>query len=150
MNLSSAAVSTDEDHCAASGTAGRPDSGCELEIQDQPERYSARGPPDRGCGQARGIPSRQGQSQSSQNLPALRIGEIIVTDFDDRGLFILNDEGQTIWWREAPGEERPGEPKAGEKWEMLRKWGESSKKRALPERDYWKFSATELVPGLLA
>ncbi len=87
----------------------------------------------------------QERSQSSQNLPALRIGEIIVTDFNKgRGLFLLNDEGETIWWRQAPGEERPGEPKAGEKWDMLRKWGESSKKRSLPERDYWKFTQTEL------
>jgi hypothetical protein len=86
----------------------------------------------------------QEQSQTSQNLPALRIGEIIVTDFNDRGLFVLNDEGQTICWRQAPGEERPGEPKSAEKWDMLRKWGESSKKRSLPERDYWWFSQTEL------
>jgi len=84
------------------------------------------------------------RSQSSQNLPALRIGEIIVTDFKERGLFLLNDEGQTIWWRQAPGEERPGEPSAGDKWEMLRKWGESSKKRSLPAGDYWMFSPTEL------
>jgi hypothetical protein len=86
------------------------------------------------------------RSQTSPNLPALRIGEIIVTAFDDhdRGLFLLNDEGQTIWWRQPPGEERPGEPKAVEKWDMLRKWGESSKKRSLPEQDYWRFSQTEL------
>jgi hypothetical protein len=92
------------------------------------------------------------QLQSSQNLPALRIGEIIVPDFDDfdrRRLFVLNDERQTIWWRDSPGEERPGEPNADEKWEMLRKWGESSKQRALPDRDYWRFSPKELVPVCL-
>ena len=89
----------------------------------------------------------QAQSQSSTIPRAIRIGEIIVTVFDknDRGLFVLNDEGQTIWWRQAPGEERPGEPKASEKWEMLRKWCESGKKRTLPEHDYWAFSATELL-----
>ncbi len=87
----------------------------------------------------------QVRSGSSQNLPALRIGEIIVTDFNTgRGLFVLNDEGQTIWWRQAPGEERPGEPKAGEKWDILRKWGDSSKKRSLPARDYWRFTRTDL------
>jgi hypothetical protein len=86
----------------------------------------------------------QGESQTGVKLPALRIGEIIVTDFEHRGIFLLNDEGQTIWWRQAPGEERPGEPKASEKWVMLRKWGESSKKRSLPEHDYWAFSPTEL------
>jgi hypothetical protein len=88
----------------------------------------------------------QESRQTTEAPPALRIGEIIVTAFfdNDRGLFVLNDEGQTIWWREAPGEERPGEPKAGEKWKMLRKWGESNKKRALPDRDYWRFSQTDL------
>jgi len=86
----------------------------------------------------------QEQSQPNQTLPALRIGEIIVTDFfsNDRGLFLLNDQAQTIWWRQAPGEERPGEPKAFEKWSMLRKWGESSMKHSLPEHDYWTFSQT--------
>ncbi len=83
---------------------------------------------------------------STQNSPALRIGEIIVSDFGVRRLFVLNDEAQVIWWREAPGEERPGEPKADEKWDMLRKWGESSAKHSLPEGDFWKFSGTEVVP----
>jgi hypothetical protein len=86
----------------------------------------------------------QTQRQSRPDLLALRVGEIIVTDFENRGLFLLNDEGQIIWWRSAPGEERPGEPTAVEKWKILRKWGESSKRRLLPERDYWRFSQTEL------
>lgn len=83
---------------------------------------------------------------SARGLSALRIGEIIVTDFHKRQLWVLNDENQMIWWRNAPGEEAPGEPKADEKWEMLRKWGESAGKRSLPAGDYWAFSPTAIVP----
>src|SRR5262249_55130472 len=92
--------------------------------------------------------------QSALDVPALRIGEIIVSAFEKRGLFLLNGEGQTIWWRQPPGQEWPREPKATEKWAALRKWGESSKIRGLPSGDYWKFSSpeakvssTEVVPA---
>ncbi len=82
---------------------------------------------------------------------ALRMIEIIVptkemiapgkvSDFEERGLFAMNAEGVEFCWGHAPGSERPGEPGALAKWQMLRKWEETTPTRTLADGDYWEFS----------
>jgi hypothetical protein len=74
---------------------------------------------------------------------ALRMIEIIVpelSDFRNRGLFVLNAEGAEFCWGKAPGSEGPGEPSSDAKWQMLRRWEETTPKRTLADGDYWEFS----------
>ncbi len=82
------------------------------------------------------------QTADSQSNPAraLRVLEIIVTDYERRGLFVMNAEGAEIWWEDAPGEERPGKPSAAEKWQMLEHWQETTTARFLEDGDFWAFS----------
>jgi len=78
--------------------------------------------------------------RDSQAAPALRIVEIVVTDLASGGLFMMNAEGTWIWWEIAPGEEGPGKLSADQKWAMLVHWQQTTRARALAERDYWAFS----------
>jgi hypothetical protein len=82
----------------------------------------------------------------AQQRPALHVIEIIVSQFDRRGLFVMNAEAAVIWWKRAPGEEAPGEPSAAEKWAILRKWAEAQEQLSLPKGDFWAFSNADLVP----
>jgi hypothetical protein len=84
------------------------------------------------------------QANDSQKYPALHLREIIVTDFDVRGLFVINDEGTTICWGSGPGTERPNEHSAEEKWAILHHWAETARARFLEPGDYWSFSKTGL------
>ena len=84
------------------------------------------------------------QANDSHKYPALHLREIIVTDFDVRGLFVINDEGTNICWGSGPGTERPGELSADEKWAILRRWAETARARFLEPEDYWSFSRTGL------
>jgi preprotein translocase subunit SecA len=76
--------------------------------------------------------------------PPLRFIEINVSDFDQHGLFLFTGDGAVIWWRSPPGEETAGEPRAAEKWALLRDWAAGNEKRALREGDYWYFSGKKL------
>jgi hypothetical protein len=87
----------------------------------------------------------QEQSLPSPITPALHAEEIIITDFEKRGLFLVNAAGAFLWWGEAPGEESPGRRKAEEKWAILCKSAERNEPRPLPEGDFWAFSQSELV-----
>jgi hypothetical protein len=87
----------------------------------------------------------QEQSLPGGNSPALHAEEIIVTDFERRGLFLLNGAGAILWWNETPGEEQPGRPKAEEKWAILCKWSLLNEPQTLPAGDFWAFSQTELL-----
>jgi hypothetical protein len=89
---------------------------------------------------------RKQRATTPESSPALKVIEIIVTDFDRRGLFMINAERAVIWWQHAPGAERPGEPTAEEKWAMLENWQRTTTERALPDPDYWGFSGTSVVP----
>jgi hypothetical protein len=84
------------------------------------------------------------QYGDAQRSDALRILEIIVTDFSSRGLFLLNAEGIEILWGQAPGDEPSGKPAAPEKWAMLRRWQETEKARYVAEGDFWAFSKDRL------
>jgi hypothetical protein len=66
---------------------------------------------------------------------------------DYRGLFLWNDDDQTyLLWGEAPGEERNGELKAEEKWAKICAWGQSAKRRTLPDGFFWMIDESGLVP----
>jgi hypothetical protein len=69
--------------------------------------------------------------------PALRILEIIATEFSGRGLFILNAELAEIHWGKAPGDESPGAITGAEKWLMLVRWQQTTQARCLIEGDFW-------------
>jgi hypothetical protein len=86
-------------------------------------------------------PERFGQAAA---CPALRILEIIVSDFHRRGLFVMNAEGAEIWWEDAPGQERAGTPSALEKWRMLVDWQKTTRARLLVKGDFWAFSRNGL------
>jgi hypothetical protein len=87
-------------------------------------------------------PARVGDASRS---PALRMIEIDVTEFHPHGgVFLKNAEDAWIWWKEAPGDERPGRPTAAEKWAMLQRWRESSDHRPLPQGDYLAFDGTQI------
>ena len=88
----------------------------------------------------RAFSSRQPQADDARRSPALRFGEIIVTGFGKRGLFVVNAEGATICWGERPGDERPGQPSAEEKWAILVAWDKTTPARFLVEGDFWAFS----------
>jgi hypothetical protein len=88
--------------------------------------------------------SQPSQLGDANRRRALRMIEINVTEFDAHGLFLKNVEDAWIWWREAPGDERPGRPTAAEKWAMLRRWEESTDHRPLPQGDYWAFKGTQV------
>jgi len=79
------------------------------------------------------------RQSDSERSAALRILEIIVTDFGQRGLFAMNAEGAAICWGDAPGDEKAEKPSAHEKWAMLRSWAETSRARFLVDGDYWAF-----------
>jgi hypothetical protein len=82
------------------------------------------------------------QAKDGQRYPALRLSEIIVTDFyvHGRGLFVVNDERATIRWGDAPGDTPVGMLSAEEKWAILRQWRETTRSRFLEREDYWSFS----------
>jgi hypothetical protein len=76
----------------------------------------------------------------AKTSPALRVLEIIVTDYRRRGLFVMNAEGAEIWWGEAPGDEPPGKPTAPQKWGFLCRWQDMTPARFLDQGDFWAFS----------
>jgi hypothetical protein len=82
----------------------------------------------------------QQSRNAGKNSPALRMIEIIVTEFGGRGLFVLNGDGALLCWGRAPGAERPRELSAAQKWQMLLTWAESSAGNTLADGDYWEFS----------
>jgi hypothetical protein len=83
---------------------------------------------------------QEDRASDSTAARALRIPEIIVSDFQARGLFVMNAEGAEIWWEAAPGDERADEPSALEKWRMLLQWQQTTRARLLDEGDFWAFS----------
>jgi hypothetical protein len=92
------------------------------------------------------------QAGDAERALALRIDEIIVTDFHKnvpeagtRGLFVQNAEGAAIWWGEAPGAEKPGRPSAKDKWAMLCQWANTTQARFLKDGDYWEFTRSGIV-----
>jgi hypothetical protein len=88
-------------------------------------------------------PSRASEAAA---LPALRFWTIYAIDPPlDRGLFLRNAE-DTVFWGEGPGQEPTGEPDAGAKWLILKKWANNSARPSLPPGDFWAFSRSELRP----
>ncbi len=83
------------------------------------------------------------ERQANPRTP--RIARIIVSDFEKRGLFVETDRGLVIWWRSAPGDERPDEPTAATKWAMLAAWASARATESLPEGDYMAFASKGLV-----
>jgi hypothetical protein len=84
---------------------------------------------------------RQNGDSRETIAAALRMIEIIVTEFRDRGLFLLNADGIEFCWGSAPGFERPRELKAIEKWQVLLRWAEQSPSHTPADGDYWEISA---------
>ena len=87
---------------------------------------------------------KEPQNSDAQGSDALRILEIIVTDYPTRGLFVLNAEAIEILWGQAPGDEPAGKPTAADKWAMLRRWRETVKARHVAEGDFWAFANDRL------
>jgi hypothetical protein len=87
---------------------------------------------------------QHGQGGGGDISPALQMIEIIVSDFDNRGLFVLNARESMFCWGRAPGSERPKELTAVEKWQMLLRWAESSPRQSLADEDYWEISTRGL------
>jgi hypothetical protein len=87
-----------------------------------------------------GFVKAQGRIRDGESSRALRVIEIIVTDFASRGLFMMNAEGAEIWWGRTPGDEAPGTLTAEQKWTMLVDWQRSTRARFLVDGDYWAFS----------
>jgi hypothetical protein len=78
---------------------------------------------------------------------ALRMTEIMLADpkdFGPRSLFTVNALGAVFWWGSAPGSETSREPTAHEKWQILLRWNETSRKESLADGDYWAFSTKGL------
>lgn len=102
---------------------------------------------DRGVAQAARLagflldPDRRGLAE---NTPALRVLVIATTESNGRGLFVQNAEGTMILWGGAPGEERPGEPTAAEKWRLLVAKAKSDGLRRGDRGDYWAFVHNDL------
>jgi hypothetical protein len=82
---------------------------------------------------------QQGQS-GAEISPALQMIEIIVSDFDNRGLFVLNAKETMFCWGRAPGSEGPKELAAMEKWQMLLRWAQSARGQTVADDDYWEIS----------
>jgi hypothetical protein len=93
-----------------------------------------------GAARLAGFLRQEERASEAAACPALRILEIIVTDYDRRGLFVMNAEGAEIWWEDAPGRERPGKLSASEKWRMLVRWQATTRARFLEAGDFWAFS----------
>lgn len=87
-------------------------------------------------------PQRQREAESA---PSLRILAIIASgSMNERWLFIQNAENVLILWGEAPGDERPGDPSAEEKWRIL---VDKAKAKAIEPQNkpgYWVFSNADL------
>jgi hypothetical protein len=81
------------------------------------------------------------QHGDAQRSNALRVHDIIVTEFSGRGLFVITAENVEICWGDAPGDEPTGHPTAAEKWDMLRRWEQTEPTRSLVVGDYWAFSS---------
>lgn len=102
---------------------------------------------DRGVIQAAGLagfllePERRRQADETH---ALRILVIETTESEGRGLFVLNAEGAMILWGRGPGEERPGEPSALDKWELLTAKAKAEGIRPGDPGDYWAFVRNDL------
>jgi hypothetical protein len=79
------------------------------------------------------------QLSDAQRSNALRVHQIIVSDFSRRGLFVVTAENVVICWGQPPGDEPAGHPAATEKWAILRRWEQTEKTRSLVEGDYWAF-----------
>jgi hypothetical protein len=92
-----------------------------------------------------GFLMQDAQVADAERTPALRMRQIILTDFDNRGLFMMNAEDAAILWGDAPGTEKPGKPSAQDKWAILRRWEESTPARFLETGDFWAFSRNGLV-----
>ena len=91
------------------------------------------------------------QASDAQRSSALRVIEIIVTDFDKRGLFAINAEGgRDIGGADAPGPKNRGKPDANDKWAILRRWEETTPARFVEPGDYWTFSKNGLVHDVSA
>jgi hypothetical protein len=84
------------------------------------------------------------QATDAERSLALRLDEINVSDFENRGLFVINAERAAILWDDAPGDEKPGRPTASDKWAILKHWEESTPARFLESGDYWAFGKTDL------
>ncbi len=91
-----------------------------------------------------GFLRQRARSDLAAGSKSLRMIEIIVTDFAVRGLFAVNSQGTVFCWGSAPGAEGPREPGAAEKWQILLRWEQSPVNHALPEEDYWDFTAKGL------
>jgi len=86
-------------------------------------------------------PDRRGQADET---PALRVLVIATTEANGRGLFVQNAEGAMILWGSGPGDERPGEPSAPEKWELLAAKAKTDGIRRGDRGDYWAFVHNDL------
>jgi hypothetical protein len=76
---------------------------------------------------------------------ALAIRYINPMDREGRGLFLVNDDGTSILWGAAPGEEVPGSLGAEVKWGILRDWSEQGKAKPIPNDDYWEITPAGVV-----
>jgi hypothetical protein len=88
----------------------------------------------------------QEPERSSEGLsnPALHVRSIYATD--PRGLFVRTEEDVQILWGEPPGEESFGRLDASKKWEIMKKWANSTPRRRLASGGYWMFTKIDLRP----
>lgn len=109
--------------------------------QDEPERRIL------AAAKLAGFLREPAQMGDAERWPALRMIEINVSNYDPHGLFLLNAEDSAIWWTDAPGDEPPGRPTAGEKWAMLQRWRASDDHRPIPKTDFWAFDSDRVRQG---
>jgi len=85
------------------------------------------------------------RKHEAEAVPALVIDSIIPsTDLNEHQLYVRKVGPVLILWGAAPGDERPGEPSAEEKWRIL---VEKTKKNALEspkQADYWYFTRDDM------
>ncbi len=88
---------------------------------------------------------REPRAADAQRSTALKFTQIIVSDFERRGLFVVNDEGTPILWGDGPSLGDRGELSPEEKWAVLRRWAETAPARFLEPGDFWSISKSGLL-----
>lgn len=111
------------------------------ESPDHPERAEV----DRSILQAAklaGFFNAPDRKREAESTSALRM--LVIAANDPRGLFVQSADNVMILWGEAPGEEKPDEPQADEKWRTLDAKTKLNALKPHARAGYWRFTRDDL------